>query len=162
MAKDSVEVNVGDFDTCKNAGAKLSKAADGTWVCTLKDKTYRDKGKSESVNTSPAKAVAAETFKKVEIISDGTRAGTRFLINGKEVPGLASVSFYFFNDNFGPNVGLSYRTEEKAAAGEIGESHYFTLNPPPEPKAEASIQPAAAIASLLPRGNQRRVMFAQI
>jgi hypothetical protein len=78
------------------------------------------------------KAEAGQKLTKLEIESDGTREGTTLKVNGKAVKDLASLSFYFWNDDMPGNVSLGYSVKDNPAegSGEIGSTTYYSLCPP--------------------------------
>ena len=91
------------------------------------------------MNDQPAqKAVASINFNKLEIESDGTRAGTKIPLNGKAIENMASLSFTFFNSDYSP-VSLGFRVEDqKIKSGTLLGSTYFSLIPPKPDDADAS------------------------
>ena len=94
----------------------------------------------------PVKAVASIAFTDISIKSDGTLDGTKILLNGKEVKGLASLQFSFYNSSYSP-VSLGYRVEDgKYEAGTLNSSTYFSLIPP-KAKAATAEGVAKAVAS---------------
>ena len=128
------------------------------------------------MNDQPAqKAVAAINFNKLEIESDGTRAGTKILLNGKAIENLASLSFTFFNSDYSP-VSLGFRVEDQEIkAGTLLGSTYFSLIPPKPDDADASKRAVASVGGrgftlqasyVIPiehlRGDVRRSAYAQI
>jgi hypothetical protein len=98
------------------------------------------------MNDQPAqKAVASINFNKLEIESDGTRAGTKILLNGKAIENLASLSFTFFNSDYSP-VSLGFRVEDQEIkAGTLLGSTYFSLIPPKPDDADASKRAVASV-----------------
>ena len=131
------------------------------------------------MNDQPAqKAVAAINFNKIEIESDGTRAGTKIMLNGKAIENLASLSFTFFNSDYSP-VSLGFRVEDQEIkAGTLLGSTYFSLIPPKPDDADASKRAVASVGGaggkgftlqashVIPiehlRGDVRRNAYAQI
>ena len=128
------------------------------------------------MNDQPAqKAVASINFNKLEIESDGTRAGTKILLNGKAIENLASLSFTFFNSDYSP-VSLGFRVEDQEIkAGTLLGSTYFSLIPPKPDDADASKRAVASVGGwgftlqashVIPiehlRGEVRRSAYAQI
>ena len=128
------------------------------------------------MNDQPAqKAVASINFNKLEIESDGTRAGTKILLNGKAIENLASLSFTFFNSDYSP-VSLGFRVEDQEIkAGTLLGSTYFSLIPPKPDDADASKRAVASVGGkgftlqashVIPvehlRGDVRRSAYAQI
>ena len=134
------------------------------------------------MNDQPAKkAVASINFNKIEIESDGTRVGTKILLNGKSIENLASLSFTFFNSDYSP-VSLGFRVEDQEIkAGTLLGSTYFSLIPPKPDDADASKRAVASVGGgggaggkgftlqashVIPiehlRGNVRRNAYAQI
>ena len=128
------------------------------------------------MNDQPAqKAVASINFNKLEIESDGTRAGTKILLNGKAIENLASLTFTFFNSDYSP-VSLGFRVEDQEIkAGTLLGSTYFSLIPPKPDDADASKRAVASVGGkgftlqasrVIPiehlRGDVRRSAYAQI
>lgn len=105
------------------------------------------------MNDQPAqKAVASINFNKLEIESDGTRAGTKILLNGKAIENLASLSFTFFNSDYSP-VSLGFRVEDQEIkAGTLLGSTYFSLIPPKPDDADASKRAVASVGGTGARG----------
>jgi hypothetical protein len=89
----------------------------------------------------PTKSTASMPFKSIEITTDGTRQGTKFLIDGQEVPNLDDVSFHFYSDDYGDdNVNLYFSTcDPKRTPGTFRESRHYSLTPPTHTVASASI-----------------------
>jgi len=82
---------------------------------------------------------------EIEIESDGTNAGTKILLNGKKIVGLASLAFNFYNSDYSP-VNLGYRVEDgKYEAGTLQSSTYFSLIPPKAKAADGSAQAVASV-----------------
>ena len=123
----------------------------------------------------PVKAIATLAFSKIEIESDGTNAGTKILLNGKKIVGLASLAFNFYNSDYSP-VSLGYRVEDgKYEAGTLQSSTYFSLIPPKAKAADGSAQAVASVggsgfilqsSEIIPmenfRSNERLKAYAQI
>ena len=117
------------------------------------------------------KITAAQKFQEMTIKTDGTAEGTVILLNGKEIKGLGSLSFIFWNDGYYPPLALGFSTfDTDVKPGELAESKHFSLVPPKSAEgegAEASeAQPAvivekpAAAANLIPRMNREDRMAA--
>ena len=52
---------------------------------------------------TPEKAVASQAFSKLTIETDGTKAGTKILLNGKEIEDLVSLSLMIWpRDSYMP------------------------------------------------------------
>jgi hypothetical protein len=89
-------------------------------------------------------AVAAVKFDKFTIETDGTKAGTKMLLNGKAVANISSLSFYWYDSIYCP-ISLSYTVSDqnKHAPGTLAESTTYRLrcpdmSPAYATKAEAS------------------------
>ena len=115
-----------------------------------------------------------QKFTKATIETDGTRAGTKITVNGKEVQDLASFRFSFWNDDYGSPVSLAFSVEDQSVeAGALREYKSYHLVPPQE-QAEATVATAGVSADptiqqmpsvpveLLPRSVDRRSLYAQI
>lgn len=122
------------FKACVAGGGAITikDNGDGTFqeTCTLNHKSVPGptKTKTSPANTNtdnkskPApfqkakaemeQAIAATKLNKVSIISDGTKDGTKILINGQAVPNLTSLSFRFYNDGYCGPVGLDYTVKD--------------------------------------------------
>jgi hypothetical protein len=110
------------------------------------------------------KAIAGTKLTKLEIESDGTRAGTTLKVNGKEVKDIASLSFYFWNDDLPGNLSFGYSVQDKAAeSGEIASTTYFSLTAGPC-GCDATLAQASKVPSEhLPRiTHNQRALFAKI
>ena len=75
---------------------------------------------------TPEKAVASQTFTKLSIETDGTKAGTKILLNGKEIDDLVSLSLMIWpRDSYMP-VSLGFRVEDRdAKPGTLTSSTYY-------------------------------------
>ena len=159
----------GDFDECKSAGGKLTKNADGLMVCTVKGKTFVEKKaftdqKSANGSTTPTLACAGKKLQKVHFESDGTKAGTKFHVNGEEVKGLAAAHMHFFNDDQPGNVGLHFSTADASdEPGNLNSTSYYSMVPfGNDPAAgAATIAQVPVVASVMPRTN-RKDLYRQI
>jgi hypothetical protein len=111
------------------------------------------------------KAIAGTKLTKLEIESDGTRAGTTLKVNGKEVKDLASLSFYFWNDCLPNNVTFGYSVADKAEenSGEIASTTYYSLTPGPCGCDATLAQASKVPTEHLPRiTHNQRALFAKI
>lgn len=127
---------VTDFMSCKNAGGKCTPDGKGGMTCSMNGKSF----------AQPKKASAASTFSSVEITSDGTRAGTVIKVNGKEITGLQTLGFNFYNDDLPGNVGLSFTTRDaQPQPGTLAQTTFWQLHPPENEEAEASLKAGGAV-----------------
>ena len=91
-------------------------------------------------------AMGANKFEKLEIVSDGTQAGTSIKLNGKEIPDLYSADFDFYRSEYSQGVCFNFCTAKEAKPGELRETHYFCLIPPTRMDADASVRGQASVA----------------
>jgi len=146
-----------DFNQCVKGGGKVRTVNLGggqyRHVCTLNGKSYdgevkTKKAKGSSMSDTPTpetsplpeQAKAAVAMEKVELVSDGTVAGTVFKVNGKEVKNVSAMSLGLYNDEYDKTVWLRFTVADQADSvkpGELQEVKTFHLRPPPEP-AQAS------------------------
>ena len=98
------------------------------------------------------KAQASIDFSSIQITSDGTAAGTKILLNGKEIKDLTVLNFTFYNDAYGSPVSMEFSTRDpEYKAGTLAEFKRFSLIPPAE-QAKASLTSGPTVpTNLLPR-----------
>jgi len=122
------------------------------------------------------KATASIAFSEINIKTDGTRDGTKILLNGKEIDNLANLNFSFWSDAYGSPVSLSYRvTEKDAKPGTLVGSTCYYLIPPKVDSGTAVSNATASVggsgftlqaSDVMPpgtfRGDERRKAFTQI
>jgi hypothetical protein len=76
-------------------------------------------------------AKAATKFDKIEITSDGTKKGTKILVNGSAIADLSGLHFHFYNDDCGSPVSFYYSTTDpNALPGSLVQYSSFELVPP--------------------------------
>lgn len=88
-------------------------------------------------------ATAAIDLKKIELVSDGTIAGTILKVNGEVIKDLRSVSIDASNGNYYKGVSAYYRTGDLNADvkdGMLAESKEYYLVKRDEDDANASAQ----------------------
>lgn len=156
---------VKDYASCKAAGGRCYGN-----MCVIDGETFKKAGQAD---TSIKATAAAETFTSATMTTDGTKAGTKITVNGKEVANLTSFCMSFWKNSYGPPISVSYSTSEDAEAGEISSVTYFRMEPPEADGANASkaqaSKPVFTIQSsdvmpieLQPHNQARRELFGQI
>ena len=113
------------------------------------------------------KALAAQSFTKVEITSDGTCDGTTIMVNGKEVPDLKSFNLSLYCDDGYKSCSIGYSTEEACEPGTISGRTYWRVIPNVKACASqveaSSIVPSKTIpVEHLPRGSAGAALYAQM
>lgn len=88
-----------------------------------------------------SKAVAATPLTKISFESDGTVAGSKLVVNGKEVKDLRALHLSLWDDEYERSVGLSYTVGDKSTAltdGQVGSVTTYRLQPKRESATAAS------------------------